>query len=109
MTAIDRTTYPRPRELLTQEELDTRFALTDADADVAFVCAAARGGPGRVTLATMLAIHRDVGTFPTLSDVPAETVAYLSARFGLEKPPALVERTTQPKRSTDTEAPFALT
>lgn len=88
MTAIDRTTYPRPRELLTQEELDTRFALTDAD--VAFVCAAARGGPGRVTLATMLAVRRDFGTFPALSDVPAETVAYLSARFGLEKPPALV-------------------
>ena len=58
MTAIDRTAYPRTRESMTQEELDSRYNLSAADLE--FVRSAARGGSGRVTLAAMLTTRRDI-------------------------------------------------
>ena len=45
MTAMNRTAYPRPGERLTREELQARYALSEADH--AFLRTTARGEAGR--------------------------------------------------------------
>ena len=67
MTAIDRTAYPRVGALLTREELDERYHLSDPD--LAFIQANARGNPGRLMLATLLKSRRDFGSFPAPGSV----------------------------------------
>src|SRR4051794_13859843 len=89
MTAIDRTAYPRPGARLTREELDARYALTETD--LAFVHANARGDTGRLMLATLLKVRRDLGCFPALGEVHAGTVAYLAAELGVAAPQAGVD------------------
>jgi TnpA family transposase len=86
MTAIDRTAYPRPGTRLTQEELDGRYGLTDAD--LAFVRATARGGEGRLLLAVLLKTRRDLGCFAAPNEVHAGTVAHLAAQLGIAIPQA---------------------
>jgi len=81
MTAINRTAYPRPGARLTREELGARYDLTEAD--LAFVHASARTGPGRLLLATLLKTRRDLGYFPAPNAVHAGTVAHLAAQLGV--------------------------
>ena len=82
MTAIDRTAYPRPGARLTHEELGARYALTETD--LAFIRVSARGEVGRVMLATLL--RQDLGRFPTLDELHADTVTYMAAQLGLSTP-----------------------
>ena len=86
MTAIDRTAYPRTRESMTQEELDSRYNLSAAD--LAFVRSAARGGSGRVTLAAMLTTRRDFGMFPPAPEIHETTIAHLAAQLGIRGRPS---------------------
>ena len=81
MTAINRTAYPRPGARLTRDELSTRYNLTEAD--LAFVHASARTGPGRLLLARLLKTRRDLGYFPAPNAVHAGTVGHLAAPFGV--------------------------
>ena len=83
MTAIDRTAYPRPGARLTREELGTRYDLTEAD--LAFVQAGTRPGAGRLLLATLLKVRRDLGCFPAPNTVHADTVAHLAAQLGVSR------------------------
>ena len=84
MTAIDRTAYPRPGARLTREELDARYALSEAD--LAFIRASARGDAGRLMLATLLKARQDLGCFPAPDELHADTVTYLAAQLGLTAP-----------------------
>lgn len=86
MTAIDRTAYPRPGKRLTREELGNRYDLTGTD--LAFIHATARGDPGRLVLATLLATRRDLGCFPAPDEIHAGTVAHLESQIGVAVPPA---------------------
>ena len=88
MTAMDRTAYPRPGERLTREELQARYDLSEADH--AFLRGAARGGAGRLTLATILKTRLDLGVFPALEEVDAGIVAHLARQLGLTAPPPLL-------------------
>ena len=71
MTAIDRTAYPRPGSRLTREELRARYALTETD--LAFIRLGARGDVGRLMLATLLKARQDLGYFPMMDEVHADT------------------------------------
>ena len=84
MTAIDRTAYPRPGARLTREELSARYALTETD--LAFIRMSARGEVGRVMLATLLKARQDLGRFPTLDELHADTVTYMAAQLELSTP-----------------------
>jgi len=84
MTAIDRTAYPRPGARLTREELGARYALTEAE--LAFIRMSARGEAGRVMLATLLKARQDLGRFPTLDELHADTVTYMASQLGLTTP-----------------------
>jgi hypothetical protein len=95
MTAIDRTAYPRPDELLTREELDTRYRLSETD--FVFVRGKARGDAGRLTLATLLKARQDLGYFPAPSDLNVETVAHSAVQLGLADPPTLINEETGEK------------
>ena len=86
MTAIDRTAYPRPGARLTREELGARYDLTGTD--LAFVQAGTRPGAGRLLLATLLKVRRDLGCFPAPNTVHADTVAHLAAQLGVVHPTA---------------------
>lgn len=86
MTAIDRTAYPRLGARLTREELAVRYHLTETDRT--FIDARARGGTGRLMLATLLTTRRDLGRFPTSDEVHAGTVAYLAAQLEIAAPQA---------------------
>ena len=81
MTAIDRTAYPRPGARLTREELGARYTLTETD--LAFIRVSARGEMGRLMLATLLKARQDLGYFPVLDEVHADTVAHLALQLGL--------------------------
>lgn len=81
MTAIDRTAYPRPGARLTREELGNRYTLTEMD--LTFIRLTARGEAGRLMLATLLKARQDLGYFPALDEVHADTVAYLALQLGL--------------------------
>ena len=94
MTAIDRTAYPRTRESMTQEELDSRYNLSAADLE--FVRSAARGGSGRVTLAAMLTTRRDFGMFPPPPDIHETTIAHLATQLGLKLSLIHISEPTRP-------------
>ncbi len=81
MTAIDRTAYPRPGARLTHEELDARYALTATD--LAFIRGSARGKVGRLMLAALLKARQDLGCFPALDELHADTIAHLASQLGL--------------------------
>ena len=81
MTAIDRTAYPRPGARLTRDELGSRYTLTDMD--ITFIRLTSRGEVGRLMLATLLKARQDIGYFPALDEVHAETVAHLARQLGL--------------------------
>ena len=81
MTAIDRTAYPRPGARLTREELGDRYTLTETD--LTFIRLTARGEAGRLMLATLLKARQDLGYFPALDEVHADTVAHLALQLGL--------------------------
>ena len=89
MTAMDRTAYPRLGERLTREELRARYNL--ADADLTFIRANARGDVGRLTLAMVLKTRQNLGCFPALRDVHADTVAYLALQIEMTIAPPLLE------------------
>jgi hypothetical protein len=84
MTAIDRTAYPRPSTRLTREELSARYDLSETD--LAFIRAGARGGSGRLMLATMLKTRRDVGYFAPPAAVHPGIVEHLAAQLGVTAP-----------------------
>jgi hypothetical protein len=86
MTAIDRTAYPRLGARLTREELGARYDLTGTD--LAFVQAGTRPGAGRLLLATLLKVRRDLGCFPAPNTVHADTVTHLAAQLGVAHPTA---------------------
>ncbi len=86
MTAIDRTAYPRLGARLTREELTVRYHLTETDRT--FIDARARGGAGRLMLATFLTTRRDLGRFPASDEIHAVTVAYLAAQLEVAAPQA---------------------
>jgi hypothetical protein len=90
MTAMDRTAYPRSGERLTREELRARYNL--ADADHAFIRANARGDAGRLTLAMILKTRQNLGCFPALRDVHADTVACLALQIELSNAPPLLDK-----------------
>lgn len=81
MTAINRTAYPRPGSRFTRDELGARYNLTEAD--LAFIHASARFGPGRLLLAILLKTRRDLGYFPAPNAVHAGTVAHLAGQLGV--------------------------
>jgi TnpA family transposase len=89
MTAIDRTAYPRPGERLTLEELSSRYGLVGADHT--FIRAKARGDTGRLMLATLLKTRQDLGGFPALSNIHAETIAHLAFQLALVPAPGLLD------------------
>lgn len=76
---MDRTAYPRPGGPLTREELRARYNLTDADR--AFIHVTARGDAGRLMLAALLKTRQNLGYFPALSDVHADTATYLTSQL----------------------------
>ena len=84
MTAIDRTAYPRPGLRLTREELRARYALTETD--LTFIRLGARGEVGRLMLATLLKARQDLGYFPMMDEVHADTVADLALQLNLTAP-----------------------
>ncbi len=84
MTAINRTAYPRPGSKLTREELDARYALTEAD--LAFIQSTARGDDGRLLLAVLLKARQDLGLFPATDELHAGTVAHLAAQLDIAPP-----------------------
>ena len=86
MTAIDRTTYPRPGTRLTREELDERYALTDFDLD--FIQATARSEQGHLLLAVLLKARRDLGCLPAPDEVNAGIVVRVAAQLGSAAVPA---------------------
>jgi TnpA family transposase len=96
MTAIGRTAYPRPGGPLTREELDTRYALSEADS--VFIRATARSDAGRLTVATILKTRQYLGYFPASSGVHLDTLAYLASQLALAAVPPLLDETT--RRST---------
>ena len=81
MTAIDRTAYPRPSSRLTHEELRARYTLTETD--LTFVSLGARGDIGRLTLATLLKARQDLGCFPAMDEIHADTMGHLAQQLGL--------------------------
>lgn len=81
MTAIDRTAYPNLGEALTREELAARHSLSDADRE--FIRASARGEAGRLTLAVLLAVRRDVGCFPASGETHASVVDHIAGQLEL--------------------------
>jgi hypothetical protein len=81
MTAIDRTAYPRPGSRLTHEELRARYTLTETD--LTFVRLGARGDIGRLTLATLLKARQDLGSFPAMDEIHADTMGHLAQQLGL--------------------------
>jgi hypothetical protein len=81
MTAIDRTAYPRPGSRLTHEELRARYTLTETD--LTFVRLGARGDIGRLTLATLLKARQDLGCFPAMDEIHADTMGHLAQQLGL--------------------------
>lgn len=87
MMAINRTAYPRPGVRLTRDEPGIRYNLTEAD--LAFVHASARTGPGRLLLAMLLKTRRDLGYFPAPNAVHAGTVGHLAAQLGVTQAAAL--------------------
>ncbi len=91
MTAIDRTAYPRPGERMTREALRARYDLTAGEH--AFVRATARSDAGRLTLVILLKVRHDIGCFPTLSDVHADTVAHLALQLNLTSVTSLLDVT----------------
>ena len=95
MTAIDRTAYPRPGARLTREELTARYDL--ADSDRAFIHANARGGAGRLMLATLLKMRQDLGCFTVPEAVHPDTLAHLAAQVGLATLPAWADETRRTK------------
>jgi TnpA family transposase len=84
MTAIDRTAYPRPGMRLTRDELSARYDLTETD--LAFIRVNARGGSGRLVLATLLKTRRDVGYFAAPAAVHPAIVDHLAAQLGVTAP-----------------------
>ncbi len=95
MTAIDRTAYPRPGTRLTREELGARYDL--AETELAFIRASARGDAGRLTLAVLLKVRRDLGCFPALRTVNASIVGHLAAQLGMDAPPAWADQEQRTK------------
>ncbi|WP_298966727.1 DUF4158 domain-containing protein [uncultured Roseibium sp.] len=93
MTAIDRTAYPRPGAPLTTEELDARYHLNETD--LFFVRDKASSDAGRLTLATLLKGRQDLGYFPALSAVHADTVTHLAAQLDLATATPLLDETRQ--------------
>jgi hypothetical protein len=71
---------------LTREELYARYNLSDTDLGV--IRATARGDTGRLLLAILLKTRQDLGYFPALDDVHADTAAHLASQIGLAVPPA---------------------
>jgi hypothetical protein len=84
MTAIDRTAYPRPGTRLTREELSARYDLTETD--LALIRASARGGSGRLVLATRLKTRQDVGYFAAPAAAHPPIVDHLAAHLGITAP-----------------------
>jgi TnpA family transposase len=81
MTAIDRTAYPRPGSRLTREELRARYTLTETD--LIFIRLSARGEVGRLVLAALLKARQDLGYFPAVDEIHADTAAHLALELGL--------------------------
>jgi hypothetical protein len=81
MTAIDRTAYPRPGARLTHDELGARYALSETD--LAFIRGSARGEMGRLMLAALLKARQDLGYFPALDEIHADTIAHMASQLGL--------------------------
>ena len=81
MTAIDRTAYPKLGKALTREELVARHSLNAADRE--FISANTRGGAGRLTLAVLLAVRRDVGYFPASGETHASVIDHIAGQLQL--------------------------
>jgi hypothetical protein len=94
MTAIDRTAYPNLGETLTREELVARHSLSDADKE--FISVNARGEAGRLTLAVLLAVRRDVGCFPASGETHTCVVEHIAAQLEL----AVAERLQESSEKT---------
>jgi TnpA family transposase len=82
MTAIDRTAYPNLDKALTREELAARHTLSEADRE--FISINTRGVAGRLMLAILLSVRRDVGYFPTPGETHASVISHIAAQLELE-------------------------
>ncbi len=94
MASIDRTAYPRFRGLLTEAELETDFALSDAEE--AFVRRYAHGKVGRLSLAVSLKTRQFLGYFPALEDVPDQIRQHVAKVLGFDEQTALVGGAARP-------------
>jgi TnpA family transposase len=91
MASIERTAYPRLRPLLSTEELQTFYELTEPERH--FIRQSARGNRQRLTLAVLVKTRQQLGYFPALGDVPEQLVNHLTEQLGFSDPMDLLDET----------------
>ena len=89
MASIDRTAYPHLRPLLSAEELQAGYELTEPEQH--FIQQKAKGNQQRLTLTILLKTRQQLGYFPALGEVPDQLIDHLARPWGVERPMALLD------------------
>jgi hypothetical protein len=91
MASVDRTAYPHLRPLLSAEELQAGYELTEPEQH--FIRQNANGNRQRLTLTVLLKTRQQLGYFPALGDVPDQLIDHLAQPWGFESPMNLLDET----------------
>jgi len=89
MASVDRTAYPHLRPLLSAEELQAGYELTEPEQH--FIQQKANGNRQRLTLTILLKTRQQLGYFPALGEVPDQLIDHLARPWGVERPMALLD------------------
>jgi len=95
MASIERTAYPRPREQLSDEELEVQFGPTAEESALTFK--ETIGDSARLTFLVMLKTRQQLGYFPSLGEVPKQIIVFLADASSLPPDTALLDARVKTK------------